>query len=173
MTVTRCDVSGSPSHAGISIQNSTQTAVLDNNCHNNSVGIYLVVRLGGRREQHLREQFHRHSNRRRQRQCRGQQHLQQQRHGHFGGRVEQHDCFVRRSEIIRRRESIQAAAATLFRTICLHRGNAANFISGGSGNNVIAYKTNLTASGQNYFYPPLIDDQHTKQRLSTAWAGRI
>src|SRR5207249_3836490 len=32
MTVTRCDVSGSPLHAGISIQNSTQTVVADNNC---------------------------------------------------------------------------------------------------------------------------------------------
>lgn len=36
MTVTRCDCSGSAAHAGISIQNSTQTAVLDNYCHGNS-----------------------------------------------------------------------------------------------------------------------------------------
>src|SRR5581483_11473198 len=39
MTVTRCDASGSAAHAGISIQNCTQAAVIDNNCHNNSVGI--------------------------------------------------------------------------------------------------------------------------------------
>ena len=40
LSVTRCDVSGSPQHAGISIQNSTQTVCVDNNCHNNLAGIY-------------------------------------------------------------------------------------------------------------------------------------
>src|SRR5204863_9894565 len=39
-------------------------------------------------------------------------------------------------------------------------GNAANFINGGSSDKVVAYKTSLSASGQDYFYPPLIDDQH-------------
>ena len=47
MTVTRCDVSGSPAHAGISIQNSTQTAVVDNNCHDNPGDFFL--RVGHRR----------------------------------------------------------------------------------------------------------------------------
>src|SRR3984885_11999530 len=42
MTVTRCDVSGSPVHAGISIQNATQAACLENNCHNNLAGIWLA-----------------------------------------------------------------------------------------------------------------------------------
>src|SRR5262249_37737967 len=41
MTVTRATAFGSASHAGISIQNSTQTAVLDNYCYNNSAGIFL------------------------------------------------------------------------------------------------------------------------------------
>src|SRR5262249_51191969 len=41
MSVTRCECSGSPTHAGISIQNSTQTAVVDNHCHNNAQGIWL------------------------------------------------------------------------------------------------------------------------------------
>ena len=40
-------------------------------------------------------------------------------------------------------------------------GNAVNFINGGSGDDVVAYKGSLNASGQNYFYPPLIDNQHT------------
>ena len=39
MTVTRCDVSGSPSHSGISIWNATQTTCVDNNCQSNAVGI--------------------------------------------------------------------------------------------------------------------------------------
>ena len=46
MTVTRCDASGNPGHAGISIQNSTQTAVLDNFCHGNSVGIWIACAYG-------------------------------------------------------------------------------------------------------------------------------
>ena len=45
-------------------------------------------------------------------------------------------------------------------TICLRGGNATNFTSAGSGNHVVAYKAPLSASGQDYFYPPLIDDQH-------------
>src|SRR5262249_14767559 len=40
MTVTRCDVSASTA-AGIDIQNSTQTTLLDNNCHDSTVGIWL------------------------------------------------------------------------------------------------------------------------------------
>src|SRR5262249_52516957 len=44
-------------------------------------------------------------------------------------------------------------------------GNATNFISGGSGNHVIAYKGPLAAPGQDYFYPPLIDDQHANPTI--------
>ena len=40
-------------------------------------------------------------------------------------------------------------------------GNASNFTSAGSGNHVVAYKSPLSAASQDYFYPPLIDDQHT------------
>ena len=42
MTVTRCDCSRSPAHAGISIQSATQAVCLDNNCHDNLDGIYLT-----------------------------------------------------------------------------------------------------------------------------------
>src|SRR5262249_8423794 len=41
MSVTRCDVSGSPAHAGISVRDSTQTIIADNNCHDNAFGIWL------------------------------------------------------------------------------------------------------------------------------------
>ena len=94
MTVTRCDVSGSSAHAGISIQNSTQTAVVDNNCHNNSIGIYLScawadvanntcesnsvgIQIAGGNDNVVANNT-----------------LQQQRHGHRCRRVRQHDCFV-------------------------------------------------------------------------------
>jgi len=40
--------------------------------------------------------------------------------------------------------------------------NASNFDVGGSGDNIIAFGASLDAAGQNYFYPPLIDNQHTR-----------
>jgi autotransporter-associated beta strand protein len=40
-------------------------------------------------------------------------------------------------------------------------GNAVNFINGGSGDDVVACQGAMNGSGQNYFYPPLIDNQHT------------
>ncbi|MGH7990904.1 MAG: right-handed parallel beta-helix repeat-containing protein, partial [Limisphaerales bacterium] len=41
MTVTRCDVSGSPAHSGISFWNTTQATCIENYCHNSSVGIWM------------------------------------------------------------------------------------------------------------------------------------
>jgi hypothetical protein len=40
-------------------------------------------------------------------------------------------------------------------------GNATNLNATGTGAVVVAWRGSLSASGQNYFYPPLIDDQHT------------
>ena len=40
--------------------------------------------------------------------------------------------------------------------------NASDFRAGGSGDNIIAFGVGLDAAGQNYFYPPLIDNQHTR-----------
>lgn len=160
MTVTRCDCSGSPAHAGISIQNSTQTAVIDNNCHNSLVGIYLscawaTVANNTCESNSIGIQI-------------------------AGG----DDNVVANNTCNNNGTGIQAAASNdmiisdslgnnstvginsigsgntyvdnLFTT-----GNATNFISAGSGDNVVAYKGPLAAPGQNYFYPPLIDDQHT------------
>lgn len=42
-----------------------------------------------------------------------------------------------------------------------YKTNAADFSSGGSGNNVMAYKAALSAPSQNYFYPPIFSNQHT------------
>jgi hypothetical protein len=38
--------------------------------------------------------------------------------------------------------------------------NASNFSSGGTGDSIVAYGVDLDAAGQDYFYPPLIDNQH-------------
>ncbi len=160
MTVTRCDVSGSPSHAGISIQNSTQTAVVDNNCHNNSVGIYLscawaTVANNTCESNSIGIQI-------------------------AGG----NDNVVANNNCDNNGTGINAAASNnmilsneiknnstaginsngsgnTFSDNLFGTNNASNFTSSGSGNHVIAYKTPLSASGQDYFYPPLIDDQHT------------
>ncbi|HVX30672.1 MAG TPA: chitobiase/beta-hexosaminidase C-terminal domain-containing protein, partial [Nitrolancea sp.] len=40
-------------------------------------------------------------------------------------------------------------------------GNTANLTATGTGADVIPWRGTLSASGQNYFYPPLIDNQHT------------
>ncbi len=40
-------------------------------------------------------------------------------------------------------------------------GNAANLNATGTGATVVAWRGALNAANQNYFYPPLIDDQHT------------
>jgi hypothetical protein len=52
-------------------------------------------------------------------------------------------------------------SGTTFADNLFATNNAQNFSTGGSGNHVIAYKTPLSAAGQDYFYPPLISDQHT------------
>jgi hypothetical protein len=41
-------------------------------------------------------------------------------------------------------------------------GNAAAFSPTGTGDHIIAYGASLDGTGQNYFYPPLIDNQHTQ-----------
>jgi hypothetical protein len=160
MTVTRCDVSGSPAHAGISIQNSTQTVVVDNNCHNSAFGIWLscawaTVANNG---------------------C----HHNTTGIGILGG----DDNVVANNTCNNNGTGIQAGASSnmlvsnsldnnsaaginsngsgnTFADNLFTAGNAVNFISGGSGDHVVAYKTPLSAAGQDYFYPPLINDQHT------------
>jgi hypothetical protein len=48
---------------------------------------------------------------------------------------------------------------TIFQNV--FTGNAANFSGTGTGTNVVAWRGSLNAPGLNYFYPPLIDDQHS------------
>src|SRR5581483_6479205 len=164
MTVTRCDVSGSPGHAGISIQNSTQTAVLDNNCHNNSVGIYLSCAWAEVANNTCESNS-----------------IGIQIAGGNDNVVANNTCNNNGTGISAGASNGMILSSSLgnnstaginssgsgnnFLNNLFTSGNAANFISGGSANNIIAYKTNLTASSQNYFYPPLIDNPHTNSTI--------
>lgn len=48
-------------------------------------------------------------------------------------------------------------------TICenYYKTNTLDFSSGGTSNNVMAYKAALSAPSQNYFYPPILSNEHT------------
>jgi parallel beta-helix repeat protein len=164
MTVTRCDCSGSPAHAGVSIQNSTQTAVIDNNCHNSLVGIYLscawaTVANNTCESNSIGIQI-------------------------AGG----DDNVVANNTCNNNSTGIQAAASNdmiasdslgnnstaginsigsgnIYIDNLFTSGNATNLLSAGSGDHVVAYKGPMAAPGQDYFYPPLIDDQHTNSTI--------
>ena len=164
MTVTRCDVSGSPAHAGISIQNSTQTAVIDNNCHNNLVGIYLSCAWAEVANNTCESNS-----------------IGIQIAGGNDNVVANNTCNNNGTGIAAGASGNMIVSSSLgnnsvaginssgsgnnYLDNLFTSGNAVNFGSGGSGNNIIAYKTNLSASGQNYFYPPLIDNQHTNSTI--------
>jgi len=160
MTVTRCDVSGSPAHAGISIQNSTQTAVLENYCHNNGQGIWLScawadvannvcvgntvgIDLAGGDDDVVANNT-----------CNN--------NGTGIVAAGSNNMIVSDAMGTNSTAGISSSGSgSTFADNLFTSGNAVDFSSGGSGNHVIAYQAPLAASGQDYFYPPLINDQHT------------
>ncbi len=160
LTVTRCEASGSQGHAGISIQNATQAAVLDNDCHNNSVGIYLSagwstvannscennttgIQVSGGDDNVIANNT-----------------CDNNGTGIVGGGSK--DMIVSNSMGGNSTAGISSSGSgTIYIDNLFTTGNAANFVNGGSGDHVVAYKAALSASGQDYFYPPLIDNQHT------------
>jgi len=161
MTVTRCDVSGSPSHSGISIWNTTQTTCLDNNCHSNAVGIWLgncaycTIANNTCESNATGIDFNSGS----------------------GNYIANNSCNNNGTGILLDGSSSMvvsdamggnsvaginsSGSGNIYVDNLFTAGNAANFINGGSGDDVVAYKGSLSASSQNYFYPPLIDNQHT------------
>jgi parallel beta-helix repeat protein len=166
MTVTRCDASGSPAHAGISIQNCTQAAVIDNNCHNNLAGIYIScawatvanntcannttgIDIAGGNDNVVANNT-----------CNN--------NGtgiHAGA---SNNMIVSNATGNNTTAGINSnGSGNTFVDNLFTPGNAVNFTSAGSGNRVVAYKTPLSAASQDYFYPPLIDDQ----QLSTIVNG--
>ena len=163
MTVTRCDVSGSTGHAGINIQNSTQTAVLDNDCHGNATGILLScawanvanntcennttgIDVSGGNDNVVANNT-----------CNNNGtgiHV-----GASSGMIVANAISGNTTAGI---ASTGSANNLLYNSFSANGANGINFSSGGTGDNIIAFKTALSASSQNYFYPPLIDNQHTK-----------
>jgi parallel beta-helix repeat protein len=160
MTVTRSDLSGSSDGPGISIESSTQTLVVDNNCHDNASGI----RLAGAWARVVNNT------------CSD--------NGTGIDVASGNDNIVANNTCNSNATGIRAAAtrgmivsnlmggntmagiasagtSNNFIDNRFTPGNAVNFSSGGSGNNVIAYKAALSAPDQNYFFPPLIDNPHT------------
>jgi hypothetical protein len=161
MTVTRCDVSGSPAHAGISVSDSTQTIIADNNCHDNAVGIWLSCALAVV----ANNTCHHNST--------GVSINGGNDNVVANNTCNNNDTGVRAGGLENMITSnsvgdnsvagvVSDGANNTFIDNLFTPGNASNFISAGSGNRVVAYKAPLSAPGQNYFYPPLIDDQHTE-----------
>jgi parallel beta-helix repeat protein len=159
MTVTRCDASGSAAHAGISIQNCTQAAVLDNNCHNSFEGIYLscawatvanntcannttgIDIAGGNDNVVANNTCNNNST------------------GIHAG--SSNNMIVSNSSGTNSAAGLNSnGSGNTFVDNLFTAGNGINFASAGSGNRVVAYKAALSASGQDYFYPPLIDNPH-------------
>jgi parallel beta-helix repeat protein len=159
MTITRSEVSGNLG-AGIHIQNSTQTTLLDNDCHDNATGIQIAAAWANVANNTCR-------------------------HNTVGIDVAGgSDNVIANNTCNTNGVGIHAGAANgmivsnslgsnivagiqsdgtgnTFIDNLFTSGNTASFVSGGTSNNVIAYKAPVSAVDQNYFYPPLIDNQHT------------
>ncbi len=163
MTVTRSDVSGS-SAAGIHIQNSTQTMVLDNNCHNNATGIQVSAAWANIANNTC------HNNTTGIDIAGGNDNVVANNtcdnNGtgiHAGGTK---GMIVSNSLGGNSTAGISSTGTSNnFIDNLFTSGNAVNFSSGGTADNIVAYKAPISASGQNYFYPPLIDNQHTDSTI--------
>jgi hypothetical protein len=160
MTVTRCEALGSAAHAGISIQNATQAACLDNYCHNNSVGIWIACAYSTFanntcNSNSLGIDFNS-----------GNDNVIANNTCNYNGTgiladgsatMIVSDSFAGNSVV----GINSSGSGNIYIDNLFGAGNAANFLSGGAVDKVVAYKGPLNASGQDYFYPPLIDDQHS------------
>src|SRR5579859_5799497 len=159
MTVTRSEVSGS-SAAGIHIQNSTQTTVLDNNCHDNATGIQVSAAWANIANNTC------HNNTTGIDIAGGNDNIVANNtcdnNGtgiHAGGTK---GMIVSNSMGGNSTAGISSTGTSNnFIDNLFTSGNAVNFSSGGTTDNIVAYKAPISSSGQNYFYPPLIDNQHT------------
>src|SRR5260221_635577 len=160
MSATRWDASGSAGNAGISIQNATQAVCADNNCHNNLAGIWIscawatianntcennttgIDVVGGNDNVIANNTCNNNGA------------------GiHAGG---SNNMIVSNSMGSNSTAGINSnGSGNTFVDNLFSAGNSANFTSAGSGNRVLANKAPLSASSQDYFYPPLINDQHT------------
>jgi hypothetical protein len=160
MTVTRCDCSGSPAHAGVSIQNATQVAVLDNYCHNNSIGIWIACAYGTFANNVCNSNtvgidFNS-----------GNDNVIANNTCNYNGTgiLTDGSSSMIVSDLMSSNNAAginSSGSGNIYIDNFFVAGNAVNFVNGGSGDKIVAYKNSLSASGQDYFYPPLINDQHT------------
>lgn len=166
MTVTRCDCSASPAHAGISIQNSTQTAVLDNNCHNSLVGVYLSCAWANVANNTCESNS-----------------IGIQIAGGDDNVVVNNTCNCNGTGIRSSASNdmivsdltasntvagiVSSGSGDTFVDNLFAAGNATNFTGTATGGRIVAYKGPMNSSGVDYFYPPLIDDQHSNPTIVT------
>jgi parallel beta-helix repeat protein len=160
LSVTRCDASGSPAHAGISIQSATQAACVDNNCHHNSSGIYIACAYGTFANNTCETNT-----------------VGIEFHSGNDNVIANNTCNYNGTGILLDGSSSMivsdsmggngvagvnsSGSGNILIDNVFTAGNAANFINSGSGDKIVAYKGPLSAPGQDYFYPPLVNDQHT------------
>jgi parallel beta-helix repeat protein len=161
--VTRSDCSGSSAHAGISVQQCTMAYVGDNNAHGNLAGISLDcawanvannvcennttgIDLAGGNDNVVANNS-----------CNDNAtgiHV-----------VGSNNMIVSNATSGNTTVGIASAGTGnnyLYNASGISGCNASNFGPGGTSDNIIAYGVDLDGSGQNYFYPPLIDNQHEK-----------
>lgn len=160
MSITRCEVSGSSGHSGISIWNSTQTTCVDNYCHNNSVGIW----LGNCGYANIANNL-----------CESNSTGIDFNSGN-DNYIANNTCNRNGTGILLNGSSTMvvsdligsntvaginsSGSGNIYCDNVFAAGNAANFINNGSGDDIVPYDGALNGSGQNYFYPPLITNQH-------------
>ena len=162
MTVTRADVSTSA--VGIHIQNSTQTTLLDNNCHDNGRGILVSAAWANIANNTC------HNNITGIDIAGGSDNIVANNTcdnngtgihaGGTGGMIVSNSIGGNSVAGISSTGTSNNFIDNLFTA-----GNAVNFISNGTSDNIIAYQSPISASGENYFYPPLIDNQHTEPTI--------
>ncbi|HTR40702.1 MAG TPA: right-handed parallel beta-helix repeat-containing protein, partial [Pseudomonadales bacterium] len=161
MTVTRCDVSGSATHSGISLWNATQATCVDNNCHGNSVGIwmgncgYCNVANNTCESNSVGIDFASGND----------NYIANNTCNNNGTGILLDGSSTMVVSDIMASNSVaginSSGSGNIYVDNVFMAGNQANFINGGSGDDVVPYEGALNGAGQNYFYPPLIDNQHT------------
>jgi len=160
ISVTRCTAFGSPQHAGISIWNATQAVCVDNYCHNNSVGIWIASTAYSSVANNT---------------CNNNSTGVDFNSGNDNN-ISNNTCDNNATGILLAGSNSMIVSNSVGGSTVVGinsdgsgntlvdnlftSGNAGNFSSAGSGNNIVAYEAALTASNQNYFYPPLTNNQH-------------
>jgi parallel beta-helix repeat protein len=162
-TITRSDCSGSAAHAGISLKNATQALIAENSCHNNAFGIYVS---GSARSTIFNNTCNSDTTAGIQINS-GNDNTVSNNHVESDGTglalTTSSTNNVIASNYLKTLTTGISSSGTgdTFYDNFYSSGVTTRFVSGGTGNNVVAYKGTLSASGQNYFYPPTTVDNHT------------